>query len=191
MEFNKLTISQAHDLLTKGKIAVKDLVQASLERIKETAELNAFITILAEQALAQAEELDRLLTRQDVLPPLFGIPAGIKDVLMTKGIRTTAGSRILADYQGVYDATAVAKVRQQAVIVGKNNCDEFAMGASGEHSAFGPTKNPWDKERVPGGSSSGSAAAVASGSSFLWYCGIEADLWIGVSFWFNCDGFFF
>ncbi len=164
MEFNKLTISQAHDLLTKGEVAVKDLVQASLKRIKGTSELNAFITVLEEQALAQAEELDELLSKQDVLPPLFGIPAGIKDVLMTQGIRTTAGSRILADYQGVYDATAVAKVRQQAVIVGKNNCDEFAMGASGEHSAFGPTKNPWDKGRVPGGSSSGSAAAVASGS---------------------------
>ncbi len=159
------SIKQLNKLLKAKEVSVTELTQLSLQEIESSADLNAFITVNKDQALARARELDKKLLEGENINPLFGLPVGIKDTIMTEGIRTTAASQILSDYIGVYDATTVAKLKAAGVvIVGKNNCDEFAMGGSGEYSAFGPTFNPWDKERVPGGSSSGSAVAVAAGS---------------------------
>ncbi len=158
------SIKQLNQLLKDKKISVVELVEDSLRLIESNSDLNAFITVNKDQALNQAKKLDEKISQGADIGPLFGLPVGIKDTLMTKGIRTTAASQILSDYVGVYDATAVAKLKEAGVvIVGKNNCDEFAMGGSGEYSAFGATLNPWNKTKVPGGSSSGSAAAVAAG----------------------------
>lgn len=127
------------------------------------ARINAYLTLCRERALAQAARLDALAERGDPLPPLAGAPVAVKDVLSTRGVRTTCGSRILENYVPIYDATAVERLEAAgAVIVGKTNCDEFAMGSSTENSGYGPTRNPHDLERVPGGSSGGSAAAVAA-----------------------------
>ena len=125
--------------------------------------LNAFLSLTRERALAQAERIDALAAKGDPLPPLAGIPVAIKDVLVMKGAPSTAGSKILQGYRPPYDATAVERLEAAgAVLLGKTNCDEFAMGSSNENSAYGPVRNPADTERVPGGSSGGSAAAVAA-----------------------------
>ena len=125
--------------------------------------LNAFLSLTRERALAQAERIDALAAKGDPLPPLAGIPVAIKDVLVMKGAPSTAGSKILQGYRPPYDATAVKRLEAAgAVLLGKTNCDEFAMGSSNENSAYGPVRNPADTERVPGGSSGGSAAAVAA-----------------------------
>ncbi|MDD5567380.1 MAG: Asp-tRNA(Asn)/Glu-tRNA(Gln) amidotransferase subunit GatA [Patescibacteria group bacterium] len=165
MELNQLTIKDAHEGLVRGDYSSRELVQVALDGIKKLEpKLNAFITVSDEAALAQADKADKKIKRGEPLEAVTGLPIGIKDLLVTEGIRTTAGSKILERYQPVYTATAVDRlIKAGAVIVGKTNCDEFGMGASGENSAYGPTKNPWDLRRVPGGSSSGSAAAVASG----------------------------
>ncbi|MGA8783274.1 MAG: amidase, partial [Terracidiphilus sp.] len=131
------------------------------ERIdKKNPHLNVYLSLTKERALAQAERIDALAAKGDPLPPLAGIPVGIKDVLVTKGAVSTAGSKILKGYHPPYDATVVSRLEAAgAVILGKTNCDEFAMGSSNENSAYGPVRNPVDPERVPGGSSGGSAAA--------------------------------
>ncbi len=126
--------------------------------------LNGYLTLSQERARTQAERIDRLADQGLPLPPLAGVPVAVKDVLSTRGLRTTCGSRMLENYLPQYDATAVERLEAAgAVILGKVNCDEFAMGSSNENSAYGPVRNPWDTERVPGGSSGGSAAAVAAG----------------------------
>ncbi|MER3426847.1 MAG: Asp-tRNA(Asn)/Glu-tRNA(Gln) amidotransferase GatCAB subunit A [Pyrinomonas sp.] len=133
------------------------------ESLNET--LNAFLEIDRQGASSCAEQLDRVLDQKagDVRLPLFGVPIAIKDNICVRGMQTSCGSRILGDYHPPYDATAVERLRAAgAVLIGKTNCDEFAMGSSNENSAFGPVRNPWDTERVPGGSSGGSAAAVAA-----------------------------
>jgi aspartyl-tRNA(Asn)/glutamyl-tRNA(Gln) amidotransferase subunit A len=151
-----------------------EATEAALERIQLTDDvLHAFLTVTAEEALDQAHAIDHARQRGERLGPLAGVPLALKDVLATKGVRTTAGSRILEDFRPPYDATVVKRLRDAgAVIVGKANLDEFAMGSSTEHSGFGPTRNPWDPSRVPGGSSGGPAAAVAAGQAVL---GIGTD----------------
>ena len=158
-----LTIHTAREKLRTGEITSVQLTRAFFERIHLlNARLNIYLTLNEDEAMAQATEADARMARGDSTPVL-GVPIAIKDVLSTKGLRTTAGSKILENYVPTWDATAVAKLRAAgAVFLGKLNCDEFAMGSSTENSAYGPTRNPWDESRVPGGSSGGSAAAVAA-----------------------------
>jgi aspartyl-tRNA(Asn)/glutamyl-tRNA(Gln) amidotransferase subunit A len=157
-------IKELNQKLTNKEISAKELAEQYLNRIQEkNSELNAYITITEKQALEQAEYIDKYISENKEISILSGIPASIKDVIMTEEIQTTAGSKILEKYIAPYDATVVNKLKEQGlVMLGKNNCDEFAMGSSGENSGFGSTKNPHDVNRVSGGSSSGSAAAVAA-----------------------------
>jgi aspartyl-tRNA(Asn)/glutamyl-tRNA(Gln) amidotransferase subunit A len=164
-----LPLSELIPALEKGEFSSRELVQAYLDRIEGTEPaLQAFITLTPEVALQQADAADRIRVKarhgeETSHSPLLGIPIAIKDVLATKGIRSTAGSRILETFIPPYDATAVARLRKAGmVILGKTNTDEFAMGSSTENSAFKTSRNPWDTSRVPGGSSGGSAAAVAA-----------------------------
>jgi len=154
------TVVEISEKLKNGDISSVELTKDYLERAK-ASDLNAYITIDEEGALVAAQKADEMI-RSNQAQPLTGIPFGIKDAISTKGLRTTAGSKILEKYIPPFDATVIEKLRAQgAVIIGKNNMDEFAMGSSTENSAYGPTLNPHDKSRVPGGSSGGSAAAVA------------------------------
>lgn len=159
MNLNELTIREAHDGLKAGKFSSEELTKACLKRIAErNPDLNAFIEVTPEIALAQAKKADR----EGVKGVLSGIPIGIKDIFCVKGMKTTAASKILDGFSSPYDATVVAKLRDAgAVFLGRTNMDEFACGASTEHSCYGVTKNPKDIECVPGGSSGGSAAAVS------------------------------
>jgi aspartyl-tRNA(Asn)/glutamyl-tRNA(Gln) amidotransferase subunit A len=149
--------------LRAGDYTSRQLAEATLTRVlAQQPALNTYVTVTDELALAQADAADQRISSGDA-GPLAGIPIAVKDLLSTKGISTTAGSKMLEGYKPLYDCTVVARLQHAgAVIVGKTNLDEFAMGSSNEHSAFGPVKNPWDLERVPGGSSGGSAVAVAS-----------------------------
>ena len=163
MELYELTIHQAHELLRKGEISSVELTQALLDRIVEVDnQIKAYLTLTPELALEQAREADARRAAGDD-HPLLGIPMAVKDVICTAGVPTTCASRILEDFIPPYDATVMELLYQAgAVLLGKTNMDEFAMGSSTENSAFFPTHNPWDLERVPGGSSGGSAAAVAA-----------------------------
>lgn len=165
MEFCDLTITEAQKGLREKEFSAKELTQSCLQRIdKLEDELNAFITVTAVEALKQAEKVDEMISRGEDLPPLAGIPGSVKDLFVTKGTRTTCASKILEDYIPPYTATAVRKLENAGyIMLGKTNMDEFAQGSSTENSAFGPTKNPWDLTRVPGGTSGGAAAAVAAG----------------------------
>jgi aspartyl-tRNA(Asn)/glutamyl-tRNA(Gln) amidotransferase subunit A len=163
-----LTIADAGAGLRAGDFTSVDLLEAVLKRAAVTeSHLHAYLTIDQHGARAAASTADRELAKGDDRGPLHGIPLALKDNMCTKGVDTTASSRILMGWKPPYDGTAVTRLREAgAVIVGKTNLDEFAMGSSTENSAFGPTRNPWDTSRVPGGSSGGSAAAVAAGSAF-------------------------
>lgn len=163
MEIFDLTIHELHEKLKAKEVSSVEATRAMLDRIEAVdSQVNAYITVTPEQALVQAEDADRRIAAGEIAP-LTGIPVGLKDIFVTKGIRTTCGSRILENFVPPYDGTAVAKVKEQgAVIVGKLNQDEFAMGSSNESSYFGPCKNPWDLSCTPGGSSGGSAAAIAA-----------------------------
>jgi aspartyl-tRNA(Asn)/glutamyl-tRNA(Gln) amidotransferase subunit A len=159
------TVASIRSALKARKISARELTSDFYARIdKRNPELNAFLTLSPERAFAQADRVDAAVARSEGLPPLAGVPLAIKDVISTRGIRTTCGSKILEHYVPPYDATAVERLESAgAVILGKTNCDEFAMGSSNENSAYGPVRNPIAPDRVPGGSSGGSAAAVAGG----------------------------
>jgi len=161
---HELTIAEAHDLLARREVSAVELTRAVLDRIQAVdARVRAYVTVTEDSALAAAEAADRRIAGGEC-GPLTGIPVCIKDVICTKGVRTTCSSRMLENFVPPYDAHVVERLFEAgAVMVGKSNMDEFAMGSSTENSAFFATHNPWDLERVPGGSSGGSAAAVAAG----------------------------
>ena len=160
-----LTATALRNSIVNGEFTAESAVRSALGAIEaRDASLNAFITVDADRALERARALDQ---RRDAPGPLHGVPVAIKDTICVRGVRATAGSRILGNWAPPYTATAVDRLEEAgAVVIGKTNCDEFAMGSSTEHSAFGPTRNPWDTSRIPGGSSGGSAAAVAADAAF-------------------------
>jgi aspartyl-tRNA(Asn)/glutamyl-tRNA(Gln) amidotransferase subunit A len=168
------TGEELNRLLAGGEVSAVEIVESSLARADAIdADVRAFLTRTPELALERAEELDTYRSTGAPLSPVAGIPTALKDVFTTNGVRTTCGSKILEPYIPPYDATAWARLSGGgAVLVGKTNCDEFAMGSSNENSAFGPVHNPWDLSRVPGGSSGGSAAAVSAGE-VVWALGTD------------------
>jgi aspartyl-tRNA(Asn)/glutamyl-tRNA(Gln) amidotransferase subunit A len=164
IDLRDYNIGSLRELIASGKIKAVDVCRAARSRIELLPDLNAFITVTADAAISQAEAIDSIAARGEPLPPLAGTIIAIKDNMVLRGVRSTAGSRILRNYRPPYSATAVERLAASgAILIGKTNCDEFAMGSSNENSAYGPVKNPWDTGRVPGGSSGGSAVAVASG----------------------------
>ena len=164
MNTTALTIDVARAAIQERQITATALAEVCYAKIeKDDPQIGAFLTLSKDRALAQAAQMDALVGKGEKLPPLGGVPIAVKDVLVTRGVRTTAGSKILGNYIPPYDCTAVARLESAgAVVLGKLNCDEFAMGSSNENSAWNPVHNPRDLSRVPGGSSGGSAAAVAS-----------------------------
>jgi aspartyl-tRNA(Asn)/glutamyl-tRNA(Gln) amidotransferase subunit A len=164
MNLNLLTIDAARSAVQERKTSAALLAESFYAKIQsDDPKIGAFLTLCKDRALAKALEMDALAAKGEKLPPLGGVPVAIKDVMVTKGVRTTAGSKILGNYIPPYDCTAVARLEAAgAVVLGKLNCDEFAMGSSNENSAWKPVHNPRDLTRVPGGSSGGSAAAVAA-----------------------------
>jgi aspartyl-tRNA(Asn)/glutamyl-tRNA(Gln) amidotransferase subunit A len=165
MDLNSLTIESARTAIAEKIVTASGLVEQFYSKIKaDDPEIHAYLALAEDRAFTQAKHIDGLVSKDAPLPPLAGVPVGIKDVMVTKGVRTTAGSKILENFIPPYDCTAVAKLEAAgAIVLGKLNCDEFAMGSSNENSAYGPVHNPRDTSRVPGGSSGGSAAAVAAG----------------------------
>jgi len=167
MNLDPLTVDSARTAVVERQTSASALVDAFYRKVEaEDAAIGAYLTLCKERAYQQATRVDALADKGDALPPLAGVPIAIKDVFTTKGVRTTAGSKILANFVAPYDATAVARLEAAgAIVLGKTNCDEFAMGSSNENSGFHPVRNPHDHSRVPGGSSGGSAAVVAAGTA--------------------------
>ncbi|MFD0960533.1 Asp-tRNA(Asn)/Glu-tRNA(Gln) amidotransferase subunit GatA [Paenibacillus chungangensis] len=164
-----LRLQDVHNKLKDGQLSVTELVDASYARIKETEEaIGAFLTLNEEKARSTATGMDEQLAKGGERGLLFGLPAGVKDNIVTEGLRTTCASRFLENYDPIYDATASRKLKEAgAITIGKLNLDEFAMGGSNENSSFHPTRNPWNRDHVPGGSSGGSAASVAAGQVYF------------------------
>ena len=167
-----LTIKEAQNGLLKKEYSAVEMVDEYLKKIEENKDLNAFITVTEDNAYKNAKEVDKIiaLNSENILKdyPLLGSVVSHKDLFLTEGVRTTAASKVLESYIPQYSATAVKRINNSgSIMIGKTNCDAWAMGSSGEHSDFGPTKNPWNKEYVPGGTSSGSAVVVAAGLSLV------------------------
>ena len=165
----KLTAHEAIDLIKKKEVKCQEVVESVLERIKQVEDkVKSYITITEEQALENAKKIDEKIAKGEQVGSLYGLPIALKDNLCTDGIKTTCASKILYNFVPPYDATVVKKLKENNMtLLGKLNMDEFAMGSSTENSAFHTTRNPWDLERVPGGSSGGSAAAVAADEAFF------------------------
>lgn len=169
MDIPSLTIASIRDSLLKREYSAEELASEALRFAEaENPKTNAYLRFSPERALAAAKSVDARIARGEDPGPLAGVPVAVKDVILTQGVTTTCGSKLLADYVPPYDATAVIRLEQAGgVIIGKTNCDEFAMGSSNENSAFGPVRNPVAPDRVPGGSSGGSAAVVAQGTAVV------------------------
>lgn len=170
LNLDLLTVSSARAAVQERQTTATALVENFYSKIetqdRQAGQINAYLNLTRDRALRQAKKMDAIVDRGDPLPPLGGVPIAIKDVMVTRGIRTTAGSKILGNFIPPYDCTAVSRLEEAgAIILGKLNCDEFAMGSSNENSAWGPVRNPRDLSRVPGGSSGGSAASVAAGTA--------------------------
>ena len=163
-DLTHLSAQELADRLIDGSVTSVAVTQAHLDRIEAlNPSVNAYVTITGELALDQAADVDRRREAGEALGPLAGVPVAVKDVMAMRGAPTTCGSKLLEHWEPPYDSTVVERLRAaDMVVLGKTNMDEFAMGSSTEHSAFGPTHNPWDLERTPGGSGGGSSAAVAS-----------------------------
>lgn len=167
MDLGLLTVESTRTAVAEKQFTATRVVEEFYKKIKaEDGDIHAYLTLCEDRALRQAKEIDDIAGRGDPLPPLAGVPVAIKDVMVTKGVRSTAGSKILENFIPPYTCTAVERLETAgAIVLGKLNCDEFAMGSSTENSAYGPVRNPRDKSRVPGGSSGGAAAAVAAGTA--------------------------
>jgi aspartyl-tRNA(Asn)/glutamyl-tRNA(Gln) amidotransferase subunit A len=167
IDVRNLTVEFARSAIAERQVTATALAEQFFSKIEaDDPGIHAYLTLSRERALAQAARVDALADKGEALPPLAGVPIAIKDVMMTRGVQTTAGSKVLKDFIAPYDCTAVARIEAAgAVVLGKTNCDEFAMGSSNENSAYGAVCNPRDRTRVPGGSSGGSAAAVAAGTA--------------------------
>ncbi|MGA3188845.1 MAG: amidase, partial [Bryobacteraceae bacterium] len=163
------TIDSIRSGLLKKEFSAEEFTRQALEHAeKENPKTNAYLTFSSVRAMAAAETVDRKIAAGEDPGALAGVPMAVKDVIVTKGLRTTCGSKLLEHYIPPYDATAITRLEQAGgIIIGKTNCDEFAMGSSNENSAFGPVRNPMALDRVPGGSSGGSAAAVAQGTAVV------------------------
>src|ERR1700685_4258721 len=169
MEKNSLTIDTVRLAVQQKHVTAFALAERQYALIQQEDErIGAYLTLCKDRALEQADRMDRMAAEGKTLPPLGGVPVAIKDVMSTRGVRTTAGSKILENFIPPYDCTAIVRLESAgAIVLGKLNCDEFAMGSSTENSAFGPVRNPLAPDRVPGGSSGGSAAAVAQGTAVV------------------------
>ena len=169
MTLNQLTAHKAINLIKKKKATAYEIIQDIFNQIDKVDNLiKAFLVVEREEALKKAQEIDKKVKNGEKIPPLAGVAVAVKDIIATQGTETTCGSKILKGFIPPYDATVINRLKDAgAIIIGKTNMDEFAMGSSTENSAFGPTHNPWDLERVPGGSSGGSSAAVAADETFV------------------------
>ena len=174
MELYDLTAHEIHDLLTKRQVSAVEVTESVFQQVDKVEDkINSYVTLTQEDALTTAAAVDDKIKAGEEISPLAGIPIAVKDIMCTRGVLTTCGSRILHNFIPPYDATVVKKLRElDAVIVGKANMDEFAMGSSTETSYFGVTHNPWDLSAVPGGSSGGSASSVAAGEA-IWSLGSD------------------
>lgn len=169
MDLTNLSITQVHKLLKKKKISVNELVSATIDKInKLDKKVSAFLTVREEEALKEAKGIDKLIAQGEPIGPLMGIPFSAKDVYVTRGLKTTAASKVLENYFPQYDATVIKRAKDAgAILIGKENCDAWGHGVSTENSDFVSTKNPWNLEYVPGGSCGGSGASLAARMSFF------------------------